>query len=155
MLDGVTFESASPEHPDAARLIAAMTAEVTSLYSLEEIAAVREREALRESPMELLLVRRGGRPVGCGGVQRLNDAAAELKRMYLVPDERGSGIAPELTRRVESLAVERGFERIVLNTGARLERAVRLYERMGYVRVPALPGWEDLDFLIWYGKPLG
>ena len=154
MLDGVTFEPAAPDHPDAARLIAAMTAEVAAIYSPEQVAAVREREALRESPMELLLVRRGGRPVGCGGVQRLDDADAELKRMYLVPEERGSGVAPELTRRAESLAAERGFERIILNTGARLERAVRLYERMGYVRVPPLPGWEDLDFLIWYGKPL-
>lgn len=154
MLDGVTFEPAAPEHPDAARLIAAMTLEVTSLYSPEEIARVREREAARLSPMELLLARRGGRAVGCGGIQRVDDATAELKRMYLEPDERGSGVAAELTRRAERLAVERGHSRIALNTGVRLERAVRLYERMGYVRIPPLPGWEDLEFLVWYGKPL-
>ena len=154
MLDGVTFEPASPEHPDAARLIAAMTREVTALYSPEEIAQVREREAARPSPMELLLARRGGRAIGCGGIQRIDDATAELKRMYVEPDERGSGVAAELTRRAERLAVERGFARIALNTGARLVRAVRLYERMGYVRVPPLPGWEDLTFLVWYGKPL-
>ena len=154
MLDGVTFEAVSPEHPDAARLIAAMTREVTSLYSPEEIAQVREREAARESPMELLLARRGGRPIGCGGIQRIDDSTAELKRMYLVPEERGSGVAPELTRRAERMAAERGFSRIALNTGVCLERAVRLYERMGYVRIPPLPGWDDLAFLVWYGKPL-
>ena len=64
MLDDVTFEPVSPEHPDAARLIAAMTIEVTALYSPEEIARVREREGARLSPMELLLARRGGRAIG-------------------------------------------------------------------------------------------
>lgn len=154
MLDGVTFEPAAPEHPDAARLIVAMTREVTSLYSPDEIARVREREAARLSPMELLLARRDGRAVGCGGIQRIDDATAELKRMYVEPEERGSGVAAELTLRAERLAVERGHSRIALNTGVRLERAVRLYERMGYVRIPPLPGWEDLEFLVWYGKPL-
>src|SRR3954466_216169 len=33
----------------------------------------------------------GGRPLGCGGICRFDEARAELKRMYVTPEARGTG----------------------------------------------------------------
>ena len=40
-----------------------------------------------------LLARLDGRPSGCGGFSRFDDATAELRRMYVVPEARGAAWA--------------------------------------------------------------
>ena len=49
-----------------------------------------------------LVVRDGeGRAIGCGGICRFDDARAELKRMYVVPDSRGLGLGRRLLVELE------------------------------------------------------
>ena len=64
--------------------------------------------------------------VGCGALRRLDEATAELKRMYVDPSVRGRGIGRALL----------DVTRIVLETGTRLVPAIKMYEAMGYVRIP-------------------
>ena len=49
-----------------------------------------------------------GEPVACGGVQRLPDGAAEIKRMWVHPGWRGAGLGARLLRHLEDLARQRG-----------------------------------------------
>ena len=131
-LSGITFEPATPDAPDVAALLAAYEKEFLSLNTIEESGWTGE--AVHQHLAVMLLARRYGDPVGCGAL-RIHDAAtAELKRMYVVPGERGRGIATELVARLEQMAVERGASRVVLDTSYRMTSAIRLYERLGYVR---------------------
>ena len=105
----------------------------------------------------MLLVRRQGLPVGCGGIRMEDTATAELKRMYVVPGERGRGIATELVARLERMAAEEGATRMVLDTTERMASAIRLYERLGYVRTqPFLRhnSGAGMPALIYYEKRL-
>jgi len=74
--------------------------------------------------------------VGCGAVRRLDEATAELKRMYVDPSVRGQGIGRALVEALEREARQIGVTRIVLETGTRLAPAIKLYEAMGYTRIP-------------------
>jgi len=74
--------------------------------------------------------------VGCGAVRRLDETTAEIKRMYVSPSVRGRGIGRALVEALEREARSVGATRIVLETGTRLESAIKLYEAMGYARIP-------------------
>jgi GNAT superfamily N-acetyltransferase len=73
---------------------------------------------------------------GCGAVRRLDEATAELKRMYVLPSARGRGIGRSLIEELEHEARLLGVTRIVLETGTGLVPAIKMYEAMGYVRIP-------------------
>jgi GNAT superfamily N-acetyltransferase len=74
--------------------------------------------------------------VGCGAVRRLDSEIAQLKRMYVSPSVRGKGIGQELVKALERQAHQLGATRMVLETGTRLIPALKLYESMGYSRIP-------------------
>jgi ribosomal protein S18 acetylase RimI-like enzyme len=71
---------------------------------------------------------------------------AEIAKMMTRPSHRGRGIASDLMRRVEDLAVERRRTLLVLDTAAD-EGASGLYERAGFTFAGAIP-----DYAL---KPLG
>ncbi|MQY13610.1 Mycothiol acetyltransferase [Streptomyces sp. RB5] len=76
--------------------------------------------------------------VGDGG--RYADLAgpgeAEFRMLVVDPDARGRGVGEALVRRCLELAKERGRSRILLSTQQIMHAAHRLYERLGFVRLP-------------------
>ncbi|WP_433238139.1 GNAT family N-acetyltransferase [Streptosporangium sp. CA-135522] len=82
-------------------------------------------------------------PVGHVALRRLG-ADLELKRMFVAPSHRGTGVARALLAAVEDAARALGGSRIILQTGDRQPDAVRLYEREGYTPIPLFPPYERL-----------
>lgn len=89
-----------------------------------------------ESLAGVLVASRDGEPVGCGAFRRLDEAAAEIKRMFVLPAERGAGIGRTILDSLEADAVEAGCSYARLETSKRLEAAVRLYSTSGYAVIP-------------------
>jgi len=82
-----------------------------------------------------------GAPVGCGGVRMLparpdGPRWAELKRMYVVPAARGTGVATALLRALEDAARALGVVDLVLETGDAQPDAMRFYAREGWAAIP-------------------
>jgi GNAT superfamily N-acetyltransferase len=73
-----------------------------------------------------------GLAVGCGALRQLDAATAEIKRMYVVPAARGSGVATGLLRVLEASAAARGWATLRLETGTLQPDAQRFYQREGY-----------------------
>jgi GNAT superfamily N-acetyltransferase len=76
-----------------------------------------------------------GVPVCCGGVKRLDDAACEIKKMFVVEAARGRGVARALLEELERRAHALGYAIVRLDTGPRQTRARRMYERAGYAAI--------------------
>ena len=76
------------------------------------------------------------RPVACGAVRLIDPGTAELKRMYVMPEVRGSGFGRRLVETLEEEAVGLGATRVVLETGIRQTVAIALYARCGYTPIP-------------------
>jgi GNAT superfamily N-acetyltransferase len=88
-----------------------------------------------------LLACLGARPAGIVALAPVAGLvrAVELKRMYVRPVARGSGVGRCLASKALDLARAGGWERVVLDTHlARMAEAVDLYRSLGFVRVPAL-----------------
>ena len=125
------------DHEPAAGLVAAMRAELAGVYDDLDLDAADMPKA---GPAELgppggtFLVGfdDAGRAVCCGGVKRLEDGTCEIKRMYVVPQARGRGVARELLRRLEDAARRLGYDVVRLDTGPRQPSAERMYREAGY-----------------------
>ncbi|MET0325228.1 MAG: MarR family winged helix-turn-helix transcriptional regulator [Ilumatobacteraceae bacterium] len=88
--------------------------------------------AMRAPSGAFVLVRSGQDTVGCGGVQRIDDATGEIKRMWIDPVWRGLGLGGRLLAHLEAVAGQLGRSRVVLDTNETLVEAIGMYERAGY-----------------------
>ena len=82
------------------------------------------------------LVFDGGSAVGMGGLRRLRDGVAEIKRIYVPRAVRGGGIGAQVLGRLMEDARAFGFAEVMLDTGPFMTSAHRLYEAAGFVDVP-------------------
>ncbi len=83
-------------------------------------------------------------PVGCVSFKQYDDETIEIKRMFVEPECRGAGIAPALLAAVENKAREKGFKRMILETGKHLERARGLYAKFGFSVMPNYEPYKDM-----------
>lgn len=90
-------------------------------------------DALFQPHIRFFLAHREGFAVGCAGVA-LCETFAEVKRMYVRPAARGTGVADALIARIEAATRDAGLTRLCLETGDRQLAAMRVYERAGFVR---------------------
>jgi len=135
--------------PDIRAIIPADLADVRSLF--EEYAAslpfdLGFQEFERElaglpgaySPPHgaLLIAREQGAAVGCVALRPLGHDTCELKRLYVRPGTRGSGVGRTLTERALDEARRIGYRRIRLDTVPGMERAQALYLKLGFREVP-------------------
>jgi len=104
----------------------------------------------------ILLARQGDTPVGCGMTQPLDDATAEIKRVYVSDAARGLGIARQLCAQLVEQARQDGFGRVVLDTSRAFDTARRLYTGLGFVETgPYQPIPEEmLPHLCFFEKRL-
>jgi putative acetyltransferase len=77
-----------------------------------------------------------GTPMGCAGLRPLDDTHGEIKRMFVHPAHRGSGVSRALLEQLENAAREAGWQRIVLETGLLQPDAMGFYAREGFARIP-------------------
>ena len=83
----------------------------------------------------VLLAKKDGKAVGCGAIKAFNASMMEVKRMYVLPEERGQRIAAAILEELEKWAKEQGHSSCILETGINQPEAIRLYERCGYERM--------------------
>lgn len=77
-----------------------------------------------------------GIPVGCGAIKEYSLGTMEVKRMYVLPDRRGQGIASLILKQLELWAIEINSDRCVLETGLKQPEAIALYNKNGYIIIP-------------------
>jgi DNA-binding MarR family transcriptional regulator len=92
-------------------------------------------EEFRPPDGVMLLAVSEGEPVACGGVQRLDDRTAEIKRMWVHPDWRGAGLGGRMLRALEQAASDHGHAVVRLDTNSVLTDAVSMYRRAGYTEI--------------------
>lgn len=135
----IEFRDAHVDAGDGGRLAQAMRDEIALLYDGLQL----DSEAMpKAGPAELSAPDGGfivgyeeGRPICCGGVKRLDHGACEIKKMYVIPQARGRGVARTLLYALEDLARSLGYTVARLDTGPRQPGARHLYESEGYAPI--------------------
>lgn len=95
-----------------------------------------------------------GTPVGCGGLRRIDETHGEIKRMFVAPHARGSGVSTALLDRLERFGLESGWSRLVLETGTGQPDAVRFYTREGFTPIDRYGYYVDSEESLCYEKTL-
>jgi putative acetyltransferase len=156
MSETVDVRRTTLDSPDALRLITALNAELTALFpepGATHFSISGAQVAVGDGAF--LLAYLDDKAVGCGAVRRLDEATAELKRMYVAPTVRGRGIGRALVEALEREARLLGVTKVVLETGTRLASAVALYQKMGYTRIPLFGEYlRSPDTSLCFGKSL-
>lgn len=94
----------------------------------------------------LLIARdRLGHAIGCIGMRAIDDDRGEIKRLYVAPAGRGTGLGRALARAVIAEARRAGYRELLLDTLESMAAARHLYAGLGFVPVapyyaPTPPG---------------
>jgi putative acetyltransferase len=83
--------------------------------------------------------------VGCGAFKEYEPTVAEIKRMFVLPEKRGKGIASTVLNTLESWAKENGFQHAILETSNQLTNAISLYQKSGYEIIPNYGQYIDVE----------
>ena len=75
--------------------------------------------------------------LGCAALRRVNGVSCEMKRVYVRPAARGTGLGRQLVERILREAKIAGYSRILLDVLPEFTTAQQLYASLGFV--PAEP----------------
>lgn len=84
----------------------------------------------------LLLAAVDGIPRGCVALQEITSESCEMKRLYVQPEQRGTGLGRLLVARALDEARSIGYRRICLDTLPSMTRAQAMYLALGFEEVP-------------------
>ncbi len=85
--------------------------------------------------------------IGTGAIRRIDEATAELRRMWLLPAYHGRGIGYRLIQELFAFARAAGYRRVRLSTSAMQERAIRFYIRLGFSPIAPYRDTDDEVFM--------
>jgi putative acetyltransferase len=118
------------DDPVALELIASLNAELDEVYP--EPGA---NHFSLPTADQFLVAWHGDEAIGCGAVRVIDEGVAEIKRMYVRPEQRGRHVGGMLLTALEATARGLGCHRLMLETGARQEAAMALYRGHGFTEI--------------------
>jgi GNAT superfamily N-acetyltransferase len=120
-------------------------------------------DLVRRPTGAFVVARVGGELAGCGAVRsyvpyhddlEAEPGVGEIKRMYTRPAVRRRGVSRAVLARLEAIARELGYHRLLLETGSPQPEAIALYEQTGWERIEPYGHYRDEDTSICFGKDL-
>lgn len=150
--EDVEIQHSDAQSPQSVRLFAAAHEAMQSIHPNIHSAAF-SMDPLRAVGIKLLLAFHKESPAGCCAVFK-QDGYSELKRLFVLPEMRGFGVAEGLLEEVEAVARRNHTRKIMLESGIRLEAAHRLYLRSGYKKRGAFGRHDDLPESLFFEKKL-
>jgi hypothetical protein len=76
------------------------------------------------------------KPAAIGCFKIYDDNTVEIKRMFVVKEQRGRGLSSIVLKELENWAEEAGFQQAILETSIHFIPARSLYTKAGYITIP-------------------
>ena len=131
----MTFDEVPALHTDAVQAMTRYFTELNERFDggFEPGDTLTADAASMTAPNGAFIVARSsGDTIGCGGILRLDDRTAEIKRMWIDPEWRGVGLGKRLLATLEMHVARLGYGVVRLDTNSALTEAISMYERAGY-----------------------
>ena len=93
-------------------------------------------------------------PVGCGSIKQFAENVMEIKRMFVLREKRGRGIASLVLQELETWCKELNCGKCILETGERQPEAIQLYKRNNYNIIPNFGQYANVQSSVCFEKEL-
>lgn len=147
--------------PRAVALRDAMNAETGAMYAKftagqpEQVtAAIDAALTVDPATIEITILAVDGDEVLGHSALRPFGAELEVKKVFTTPAARGRGVAQAMLLWLEDYAIERGVASLVLQTGPLQVEAIGLYEKLGYLPIPAFGAYGVIPGALCFRKDL-
>lgn len=118
------------ENPDYQKLVVLLDAVLKILDGEEHSFYAQYNKS--DTIKNVVVVYENNQPLGCGAFKFYENKTVEIKRMFVLPEQRGKGIAHQILQELENWAKELDFNCCVLETGKKQVEAIGLYQKAGY-----------------------
>lgn len=129
----LTITQESPLTKEGRALIEGSEDALRAVYTIDECFTFSAEE-LDTPNIQFFVARKEGKPLGCVALCAC-DEYAEIKRLFVTPNARGTGAARKLMHQIETQALVAGHKIIRLETGPKLAAGVALYKKLGYRKI--------------------
>jgi putative acetyltransferase len=140
------------DHPDFISLVRLLDADLAKRDGAEHNFYAQFNTIARLK--HVVVAYENAKAVGCGAIKEQAPDAMEVKRMYVDPETRKSGIATLVLSELEAWTRELGYPKCVLETGKRQPEAIALYKKNGYRIIPNYGQYAGIENSICFEKPL-
>jgi len=90
--------------------------------------------------------------VGCGAFKEYEPNVAEIKRMFVLPEYRGKGIAKTILKELELWTKSLDYTSTILETSNKLTSAINLYKKSGYEIIPNYGQYMNVESSVCFRK---
>lgn len=84
----------------------------------------------------VIIIYKDNEPVACGAFKEHNTDTIELKRIFVIKENRGQGLSKLIISELEKLGISKGYKYALLETGIKQYEAINLYKNTGYEMIP-------------------
>ena len=92
--------------------------------------------------------------VGCGAFKEIEIDCMEVKRMYVLPNKRGQGIASTILTALEQWCIDLNYKKCLLETGKKQPEAIALYLKNGYSIIANYGQYKNVENSVCFEKVL-
>lgn len=90
--------------------------------------------------------------LGCGAIKEYTKNIMEIKRMFVLPEKRGKGIASLVLKELENWTKELGYEKCILETGIKQPEAISLYKKNNFNRIRNYGQYAEVENSVCFEK---
>lgn len=101
----------------------------------EEVLGDPEKYIIKPGGM-IFFVKEGYEIIGCVALMKMQDEIFELTKMAVKPEHRGKKIGQKLMKHTLDFAKEKGWSELIIYSNRKLENAIHLYKKYGFVEIP-------------------
>jgi putative acetyltransferase len=149
----ITCQRTDSDNPDFQKLVIQLDAYLRILDGDDHLFYAQLNKT--DSIKHVIVAYQNGEPVGCGAIRKYADDTVEVKRMYVLENQRGKGIASALLNELETWAKELNYKKCILETGKRQSEAVNLYHKNGYNMIENYGKYKNMENSVCFEKVLG
>ena len=81
---------------------------------------------------DVALIMEDGKAVACGSFKEYEPGTAEIKRVFTKANYRNRGYGKSIMKALEKRALNRGYTKLILETGFLLKGAMKMYTAIGF-----------------------
>ena len=133
MIHNLLIQQCDPSSADALELTQRLFTELEAIYGKGTIEDFVEENS---GFTYFMVLKSGLINIACGGVNHIDESTAEIKRMYVKKEFRGKGMSKLVLNSLEEFIKNKGYKRIILETGGKQPEAISLYKKFQYYEIP-------------------